>query len=63
MSNEKVPSFKDAKKTDESGKQQPGELLKFERKDVWDMKWASVRSSSQNRGYTHNWFLFKMPMV
>ena len=34
----------DAKKTDESGNQQPGELLKFERKDVWDMKWASDNS-------------------
>lgn len=35
----------DTKTTDESGNQsQPGELLKFERKDVWDMKWASDNS-------------------
>ena len=40
--------FQDAKKTDDSGNQsQLGELLKFERKDVWDMKWASVRPCFQ----------------
>uniref|UniRef100_A0A5F8G7Z9 WD repeat-containing protein 35 n=1 Tax=Monodelphis domestica TaxID=13616 RepID=A0A5F8G7Z9_MONDO len=30
----------DARVTDSSGQQSIGELLKLERKDVWDMKWA-----------------------
>ncbi|XP_046859399.1 WD repeat-containing protein 35-like isoform X2 [Xenia sp. Carnegie-2017] len=34
----------DAKRTDESGNPQRGEHLKFERKDSWDMKWASDNS-------------------
>ena len=32
------------KKTDSSGDTTVGEQLKFERKDVWDMKWAEVTS-------------------
>ena len=30
----------DARVTDSTGQQVVGELLKLERKDVWDMKWA-----------------------
>lgn len=30
----------DARVTDSTGQQVIGELLKLERKDVWDMKWA-----------------------
>lgn len=30
----------DARVTDSTGQQVTGELLKLERKDVWDMKWA-----------------------
>lgn len=31
----------EARYTDDSGQQIIGEQLKFERKDVWDMKWAN----------------------
>ena len=34
----------DTKMTDQDGKEVIGEHLKFERKDVWDMRWAEVRS-------------------
>ena len=30
--------------TDADGKEVIGEHLKFERKDVWDMRWAEVNS-------------------
>ena len=32
----------DTKMTDQDGKEVIGEHLKFERKDVWDMRWAEV---------------------
>ena len=32
----------DTRITDTDGKEIVGEQLKFERKDVWDMKWAEV---------------------
>jgi hypothetical protein len=32
----------DTKITDQDGKEVTGEHLKFERKDVWDMRWAEV---------------------
>jgi len=32
----------DTKMTDPDGKEVIGEHLKFERKDVWDMRWAEV---------------------
>ena len=32
----------DTRITDASGQEQIGQQLKFERKDVWDMKWAEV---------------------
>lgn len=32
----------DAKVTDSNGQDIVGEHLKFERKDVWDMRWAEV---------------------
>jgi WD repeat-containing protein 35 len=32
----------DTKITDQDGKEIVGEQLKFERKDVWDMRWAEV---------------------
>ena len=32
----------DTRITDQDGKEIVGEQLKFERKDVWDMRWAEV---------------------
>ena len=34
--------YQTTKKTDSSGDTTVGEHFKFERKDVWDMKWAEV---------------------
>ena len=34
--------FQESKVSDQSGRDQYGEHLKFERKDAWDMKWADV---------------------
>ena len=35
----------DTRVTDPDGREVIGEHLKFERKDVWDMKWAEVRNT------------------
>ena len=45
----------DTKITDPSGKEVIGEHLKFERKDVWDMKWANV---SCNKSISHVFQVF-----
>ena len=36
----------DVRVTDQNGQEVIGEHLKFERKDVWDMKWAEVSGGS-----------------
>ena len=48
----------DTRITDASGQEQIGQQLKFERKDVWDMKWAEVgigtsRDQSTRTGEAH----------
>ena len=36
----------DTRVTDPDGREVVGEQLNFERKDVWDMKWAEVQTCS-----------------
>lgn len=36
----------DTRITDQDGKEIVGEQLKFERKDVWDMRWAEVKQDA-----------------
>lgn len=43
-----VPSLQDVRKTDPARNETVvGEHLKFERKDVWDMKWADVSKENE----------------